>query len=59
MLPIFHAQFVSLFDLIRVITSRRMGGTGRVALTGEEEKCVQGFGGETNEKRLLRRPWRR
>ena len=55
MLPIFHALFMSLFDVIRVITSRRMGCTGGCGTYGGEEKCVQGFGGKTDEKRLLGR----
>jgi hypothetical protein len=33
-------------NIIRVIESRRMGWAGHVACMGEEEKCIQGFGGE-------------
>ena len=33
-----------------------MGVGGRVASVGAEERCIQGFGGEPEEKRRLGRP---
>ena len=33
--------------IIQVIKSRRMRREGHVARMGGEEKCLQGFGGET------------
>ena len=41
MFPIFHGLFRSLFDLIQVITSRRMGCTERVALKGEKRSVYR------------------
>ena len=32
---------------IRVMKSRRMRGAGHVARKGGDERCIQGFGGET------------
>ena len=34
-------------NIVRVIKSRRLGWAGHVARMGEEERCIQGFGGET------------
>ena len=34
-------------NIVRVIKSRRMRWTRHVARTGGEERCIQGFGGET------------
>jgi hypothetical protein len=34
-------------NIVRVIKSRRMRWAGHVAPMGGEERCVQGFGGET------------
>ena len=34
-------------DVIRVMKSRRMGWAGHVARMGGEERCIQGFVGET------------
>jgi len=34
-------------DIFRVIKSKRMRWTGHVACKGEEDRCIQGFGGET------------
>jgi hypothetical protein len=34
-------------NIIRVIKSRRLKLTGRVACKGVNERCVQGFGGKT------------
>jgi hypothetical protein len=42
-----HYALCSLPNVIRLIKSRRMRWTGRVAYTGEEETCIQGFSGET------------
>jgi hypothetical protein len=32
---------------------------GACGTYGREERCIQGFGGEPEGKRPLRRPWRR
>ena len=34
-------------NIVRVIKSRRMGWAGHVACMGGEERCIQGFGGDT------------
>ena len=34
-------------NIARVIESRRMRWTGHVACMGEEERCIQDFGGDT------------
>ena len=34
-------------NIVRVIKPRRMRWAGHVACMGEEEGCIQGFGGET------------
>jgi hypothetical protein len=34
-------------NIVRVIKSRRKRWAGHVARMGEEERCVQGFGGKT------------
>jgi hypothetical protein len=34
-------------NIVRVIRSRRMGWTGRIAHMGGEDMSIQGFGGET------------
>ena len=34
-------------NIFRVIKSRRMSWAGHVARMGGEEKCIQGYGGET------------
>jgi len=34
-------------NIVRVIKSRRMGWAGHAACMGGEEKCIQGFGGDT------------
>jgi len=34
-------------NIVRVIKSRRMRWAGRVARMGGEQRCIQGFGGET------------
>jgi hypothetical protein len=46
-------------NIIRVIKSRRMRWAGHVACMGGEERCIQGFDGEPEGKRLLGRPRRR
>ena len=43
-------------NTLRVIKSRRMRWAGRKACMGEEERRMQGFGGEPEGKRPLRRP---
>jgi hypothetical protein len=37
----------SSHNIVRVIKSRRMSWAGHVARMGGEERCIQGFGGET------------
>jgi len=47
-------------NIIRVIKSKRMKWAGHVARIGGEERCIQGFGGETWGKGPLgrsRRIW--
>ena len=39
--------------------SRRMKWVGHIARVGREERCTQGFGGETRRKEPLGRPRRR
>jgi hypothetical protein len=34
-------------NIVQVIKSRRISWAGHVACMGGEEKCIQGFGGET------------
>jgi hypothetical protein len=34
-------------NIIRVIKSKRIRWVGHVTLCGRQERCVQGFGGET------------
>ena len=34
-------------NIVRVIKSRRMRWAGHIAHMGGEERCIQGFGGET------------
>ena len=46
-------------DIIRVISSRRMGWAGHVACMGGEERCIQGLGGEPEGNRPLGRHRRR
>jgi hypothetical protein len=43
---------MSLFDLFSGDYIKKNGIYEACGTYGEEEKCVQGFGGETNEKRL-------
>jgi len=45
-----NGEFNDLFSspsIVRVIISRRMQWAGHVGQMGGEERCVQGFGGET------------
>jgi hypothetical protein len=46
-------------NIFRVFNSRRMRWAGHVARVRRGEVCIQGFGGETEEKRPLRGPRRR
>ena len=38
-------------NIVRMIKSRRMRWAGHVARMGGEERCIQGFGGETRRER--------
>jgi hypothetical protein len=42
-------------NIIRQIKSRRMRWEGHVVYMGEEEKCVQGFGGKAKRKETTRK----
>ena len=42
----FHDQYCAQ-NFIRVIESRRMRRAGHIECVAEEERCIQGFGGET------------
>jgi hypothetical protein len=46
-------------NIILVFKSRRMRWDGHVASVEGEERCTQGFGGETSETQPLGRPRRR
>jgi hypothetical protein len=43
-------------NFVRVIKSRKMRLAGHVARIGEEERCIQSFGGKPEGKRQIERP---
>jgi hypothetical protein len=50
-------NFCSSPNLIIITKSRRIRWAGHVAHMGEEENCVQGFGGKSTGRDTTRKSW--